>query len=462
MADQDEAPKPDLAALLRAELFKKAALESKIKLLEQELAEKQEKIDSMVPRDKAKRVVKLGYAAGQLKGKKELEDKLVFPPPPESTPLFSALRDAYLISLKEHRAEGGKKKPPTDKTLEEYRATLDLFISVMGDQHIGAIDREMAGKYFSTLKRLPANMNRLATYRGKTIAQILAMNPPPQSETTVSQKVERLSTALKWALAEKRKWGIDANPFEGYGQARDDEGKAKRRPFTYDELRALLAHPNFGSRQFQNSYAYWLIPMGLFTGARLGEICQLELKDFIEVEGVPCIDINDNEAEEGGRKKLKTRNARRLVPIHHALIEIGLMRHVVRMRELGEKRLFPELNTARRDGPGHAASNWFSRFREKAGVINKGAVFHSFRHLFITNLLDAGIPEHQAAPIVGHEAKLITGQVYWNTRSDVKARQNTVEKFKLPEDIRYMIPSVDDITFRLAQRRKARGKKGNL
>jgi integrase len=184
----------------------------------------------------------------------------------------------------------------------------------------------------------------------------------------------------------------------------------------------------------------------------LGELAQLDLKDFVEVDGISCIDINDVDAveivEEGGRKKrVKTKNAKRLVPIHPELIRIGILRHVEKLRQQKVAHLFPELSRTRRDGPAQAASNWFGRFRKSVGLNTKQeTVFHSFRHLFITNILDAKVPPHMLAPIVGHEAQLITGQVYWHKKNAAE-RKPTVDAFSLPEEIRQLFPSVEDVTF---------------
>ena len=226
--------------------------------------------------------------------------------------------------------------------------------------------------------------------------------------------------------------------------------ETKRRPFNLDEIKTLLTHPSYISLNFKSSYSFWLIPIGLFSGGRLREICQLEIKDFVEIEGIPCFDINDIveseiEAEVDGAKRLKNPNARRLVPIHSALIEMGLLRYVKTLRENGHLRLFPELNNSRRDGPGHAASSWFQRFRNKVGLENKQeTVFHSFRHTFITTILDNDVSPHMLAPVVGHEADLITGQVYWN-KKDASKRQPTVEQMKMPNEVLRMFPKIEDV-----------------
>lgn len=450
MADNNECSPPDYFTLWRDELFKNSALNAKVRLLESELEEQRELMAQMVPHEKAKLVGRIMHEKGQLRGKQELEQQLVFPWPPERTAPFSELQAAYLRSFT-YRPDGGRKKPLTPKTLESYKADIGLFAKVMTDVRIGSIDREVAGEYFNILRKLPANISRVSKYRDKTIPELLAMNDTPQSETNVSKKMERISTMFKWALSEKRKWGIDANPFEGFGQATGT--KTVRRPFTHDELRALLTHPDFVRRRFQTTYSYWLIPLAIYTGARLGELAQLDLRDFVEVDGIACIDINDEDAvelvtDEGGRKKrVKNSNAKRLVPIHPELVRVGILRYVAAMRERGALHLFPELSRTRRDGPAHAASNWFQRFRRKAGIEGKQeTVFHSFRHLFITRLLDDGFAPHLVAPIVGHEAELITAKVYWN-KKDATKRVPTVQAFALPADIVGLIPSVEDVTF---------------
>lgn len=450
MADNDQSPPPDYFKLWREELFRSSARKAKIALLESDLEELRDRMSRMVTIKKAKQVGKIMHDKGQLRGKQELEQQLVFPWQAEKTKRFSELMAAYLNSFSQ-RPIGGVKKPLAAKTIEGYEKDIGFFITVMGDVHIGAIDRGIAGEYFNILRRLPANLTRKSEYREKTIPELLAMKEPPQSEYNASKKMERPSGMFKWALVEKRKWGIDDNPFTGYGQASDNA--TKRRPFTNDEMQALLRHPNFEKREFSSTYSFWLIPLALFTGARLGELAQLDLKDFVMVEGVDCIDINDidaveYEAVEGGRKKrVKTKNAKRLVPIHPELIRIGLLRYVESMREKKQIHFFPELSRARRDGPAHAASNWFQRFRKRVGINAKQeAVFHSFRHGFITSLLDGGATPHLVAPIVGHEAELITGKVYWNTK-DAAKRKPTVDAFSLSDEILALLPAVEEITF---------------
>lgn len=73
-------------------------------------------------------------------------------------------------------------------------------------------------------------------------------------------------------------------------------------------------------------------------------------------------------------------------------------------------------------------------------------VFHSFRHGFITNLLDGDVAPHQVAPIVGHESDLITGKIYWN-KQDASRRKPTVDAFTLAPEILELFPLVESVKF---------------
>ena len=53
------------------------------------------------------------------------------------------------------------------------------------------------------------------------------------------------------------------------------------------------------------------------------------------------------------------------------------------------------------------------------------------------------------APIVGHEAELITGKVYWN-KNDAKIRKSTVDLFALQTDLLKLIPTVEEVKFKLS------------
>ena len=138
----------------------------------------------------------------------------------------------------------------------------------------------------------------------------------------------------------------------------------------------------------QEPYRKWIALLGLYTGARANEICQLYADDVQQVDEVWCLNIRDNRPNQ----KLKTANSARLIPIHSSLIAGGFIGFVL---ERAGGRLFPEL-PHRQDGYSHLWGQWFSRHRP----VDKD--FHSLRHTVATALKDHGVPLQYAAAILGH------------------------------------------------------------
>ncbi len=315
---------------------------------------------------KAQAVVERAYTRGILKGIAAGAPALA----PESPLLSDVIED-----FARFKAAKGKW---TEKTKEENFSALNLFRRIVGDRPVAPMTQDTMMPYVEILKKLPPNMTK--KFPGMSIEDVLATNPAPISARTFNKNVERVSSLFKWAKNNPR-YGLTHNPAAGLSI--DESGGDKRMPFTMADLTALFGSQEFTRREFQNTYAYWLMPLALFTGARLGELTQLYVSDVVDLEGIPCLNISDE--EEGQR--LKTGNAKRLVPMHSALTELGFLRYAAKLRAEGVERIFPEL-TLRRDGFGHAASNWFQRYKKRCGIHEKQTkVFHSFRHLFISRLL---------------------------------------------------------------------------
>ena len=251
------------------------------------------------------------------------------PEPKPRSPLFSKLIEDY----KRNRLAANKWTPMTQK---ENLAAYKLFMDIIGDLSTGDIDEGRALTYVETLKRLPANMNKMPAYRDKSISEILDLNPPPMVTRTINKNPERISSLFKFATP-KPQYNLRHNPFSS--RSLDDSDGQPREPFTVDELARIFGAHEHARRRYRAAYNYWLPLLGLLTGARLNELCQLHLSDFQVIDGIHCINIQDE--EEGQR--LKNKSAERLVPIHDKLIEVGFIRYVERLHEQGQKRLFPAL-----------------------------------------------------------------------------------------------------------------------
>lgn len=295
----------------------------------------------------------------------------------------------------------------TEKTKETARSKHDLLVRIVGDIPMREVGPERVRDYKQILQKLPSNINTKPLYRSKTIEQILALKPEAgMSVLTVNNYLAWASTFFDWA---ERNGYLDRNPFRKTFLKNPKRASEARAAYTRDDLQKIFSTPQYRDHSFRHPHYYWLPLLGLHSGARLNELCQLHLKDIRQEDGVWVLDINETDAG----KRIKTRSARRLVPVHPKLIELGLLRYVEQMKEKGHTRLFPELKQMR-DGSGQAASKWFARYRKPLGLYKNTPKkdFHSFRTTLINELKQKGHPEAQVAAIVGHATEGLTYSTY--------------------------------------------------
>ncbi|WP_256581580.1 site-specific integrase [Pseudomonas sp. GW460-12-10-14-TSB1] len=140
--------------------------------------------------------------------------------------------------------------------------------------------------------------------------------------------------------------------------------------------------------------------MGLYTGARLNELCQLYADDVVTIDGIACIHIRATRPDQ----KLKTASSERLVPLHSKLLELGFLAYVEKARQAGNERVFPELTCHKKHGYSVVPSKWFTRVREQLGFRDDAAKkdFHSFRHTLADHLKQKGVAESLVGGLLGH------------------------------------------------------------
>ena len=207
---------------------------------------------------------------------------------------------------------------------------------------------------------------------------------------------------------------LPRNPWEGL--AIEFTTTKPRRPWSAEQLKALVAKPLFAHYALPSQWdaggdaAYWIPILGLFTGARIGELCQLETADVEKTDGVDLIHITD----QGEGQSVKTAAGRRLVPVHPELIRLGFLEYVDAIRKAGSVRLFPALplNPSK---PSNYFSSWFATIRPIEGG-TKLPDFHSLRHTVRSKLAAADIAEPMIDTLIGHEVKGSTGATTYTHR----------------------------------------------
>lgn len=326
--------------------------------------------------------------------------------PSNDGPTLATLSKLY---VEEGKRGGTWRVGSTD---EVERALSDLF-ELMGDMPAAAFEVQKARLLKERLSRCPQYFGLRPEFKGKTLKQVVESGSTYKTITavTVNNRLRKLSAFLNWC---KTNGYITDNPLAGM-KVMTGSAKEARLSFDRHDLVVLLNHETLRKEARNHPWRYWLPLLGRTTGARLEELCQLYVDDFIEQQGIQCIRIDDS--REG--QNLKNTSSRRILPLHPALIELGLLQQVESVRATGVDRLFPELEPVR-GKLGHAPSKWFGRYKTKCGISDTRKTFHSFRHTFIDDLREAGVQDSLIKRMVGHEDSSVTFGIY-GSRTPVRA-----------------------------------------
>lgn len=332
--------------------------------------------------------------------------------------------DPSLATLSKLYIEEGKRGGTwrTVSTFEVERALRDLF-ELMGDMPVEAFDAQQARLLKERLSRCPQYFGLRPEYEGKTLRQVVDSGSTYKTITavTVNNRLRKLSAFLNWCKANGY---ITDNPLAGL-KVMTGPAKEARLSFDSHDLTTLLNLDILRLEARKHPWRYWLPLLGRATGARLEELCQLGVNDFIQQQGIQCIRIDDS--QDG--QNLKNSSSRRVLPIHPALIQLGLLLHVESVRASGADSLFPEL-VAVRGKLGHAPSKWFGRYKIKLGITDPKKTFHSFRHTLIDELRDAGVQDSLIKRIAGHEDSAVTFGIY-GSRTPLRAMTEALRHVKI-------------------------------
>lgn len=233
---------------------------------------------------------------------------------------------------------------------------------------------------------------------------VMALRNGGLSTPTIVNKCSYLRGFFDWAKGKGYypKFAKDDNPAAGqivYG-VREKRARRKHgfKAFTEAELQILYGPTFLAKLPSTVQLGAWI---GLYTGARVSEVGQLMLSDFVEVDGIPCIRISDDTVGQS----LKNDASSRTIPVHPELVRLGLLDHVAELRKKGEKKLFPKVKVDAVNGQGNWLSKAFSRHVELAlPKPDMGKLgFHSLRKTVVQTLQVKGVTAELRAAYVGHD-----------------------------------------------------------
>jgi len=335
----------------------------------------------------------------------------------------------------------------SDRTRLAYETTRRLALACFGGEApMSEVNRATCRDFLDMLKSLPRNAKqrypRLSPREAAHHAHAVG-DPDIISPANANTYLNKLCGVLNWAVKEEF---IGRNPAKGLRLADRTSKREKRRPFSAVQLKLIFDAPIYtGCRDDRNGYAapgdqrprgtrFWVPLLGLFTGLRLNEICQLEPADVREVESILCILVT-TVSSAGAEKRLKTVSSERLMPIHPTLLDLGFAEFALRKRRQDVSHLFGDIPLDPHGFRSVAFSKWFTRFLRSAGACEERTCYHSFRHCFRDAMRDAHVDRDIAHALGGWSSGVSgSGAVADNYGRGYRAKalSEAVEKVSYP------------------------------
>lgn len=374
-------------------------------------------------------------------------------------PRLSTLEEEFFAAMK-----GKNIRPWPAEEIRKARSVFSLFRDWCGDKPFSAYKRSEIYDFYKALAQLPRNHGKSPVDRQRTMQErieaALDNDVPRLTAKTMEGYATRLIALLDYFRdPDKVDW---INPTAGFAKF-EELGRASmtRKMWEGEPLRQLLAAPVWtgcasearpkspGEYIYANE-RYWLPILALYQGARLEELARLVREEICQEDGIVFLNITDEEpiSEDGkpvARKaRVKTAAAKRRVPLHRAVLELGFLDYVEHIAPNGGDFLFPKLkaNSRRDNHRSGKFSQWFTEYRRNVGVDDPRYVFHSFRAGVATKLLSSpGVAMGCVIALIGHQHEIAaTADAHTLFNNYLKSRQiplgelqDTINRVTFPE-----------------------------
>jgi integrase len=364
------------------------------------------------------------------------KDLLVQPPTMIAHPRGEMIMELY----DRFRRESSDRTSPD--TWDQNRKIVALFDQFVGGKaHVSVLNRKNIREWKTKLFQWPVKAADATAFKGLTFSEIIEKNDTVGKPTILPRTINRYLSSIGsfagWLLANDF---IEADVMAAM-YLNIDRDKRTWIPFTDDQLKLIFVSPLFdccaGAKREREpgsvrvrDWRYWIPWIGLYTGARLGEIAQLLTTDVRMLHETWIFHIT---REGAGRKSTKTLGSQRVVPMHRKLIDLGFLEYHANMLALGHQNLFPEIEPDGRGFMSGMPSAFFNDYFRDIGVkVDKSVNFHSFRHGIADAFRRAGYMDEQFNMLLGHTKATTTGRYGILPEGILSERVKMIEAVEFP------------------------------
>lgn len=288
----------------------------------------------------------------------------------------------------------------TNKTKMEVAGVFRMLVELLGNVDVTTIDRPKLVELRSDLLKVPPGFY-VKNRNGSVRDAVKKATGPGLSIKTVNKHMARIGSLLKYC----HELGyITHNPATGLQLAEKQRADEERSVYSLDDVKKIVGNlpldPECPER-------YWIPLVGLYSGLRLNEICQLHIEDVVRIDDCWCLDINGL-----GNKRLKNSASERVIPVHPKLIELGFIKYYEDKKAKGHPRVWMNLTYLDLHGYTNSIGNWYRRFNREYVTDDPKRVFHSMRHTVADTLKQKSVSESAIAELLGHAHASITTSRY--------------------------------------------------
>ena len=337
---------------------------------------------------------------------KYLENQPADTPEPVISPTIREVGEKYLAVWQEENPNGAPAAINYKKNAPKF------FAFINDDLPVNDITRDHINKFYNDIMDLPARLHTTQKYDTvRYLEDIEAITTASEQKVGTSARtnyLKELRQILDFAMQEQYIRHNVARAFKPPRELSNTKDNQKREAFSNEDLKSI-----FDSEFFLNGWQgktpkdqtlYWMFVLGLYTGARMGELLFLTRSAIIECpEHGTYINI-ENEIDDDGAaiRTVKNRNSIRQVPIHPTIIKLGFL-DFLNQTDPSHQYIFPIIKKYSTTTRNTFSANSSKLLQEFGAHEKMKKVYHSFRHTLITHAVqNAGIKIEVVSTLTGH------------------------------------------------------------